>query len=178
LTGRVEEFERRTPVSAMARAALENALPACWIDAVFAAHRQQQYARELLFSTVVDLMTLVCLGLRPSLHAAARQMTDLPVSLASLYDKVNHTEPAILRALVRGGAEQLAPVMAAVAAGVGSLPGWCTQLAKAMVRCLTLIAAALRQCTTADSRPATTYRRGAASCRVVARRAAPFAGHA
>ena len=82
----------------MARIASERALPAGWVDEVFEAHREHQYARELLFSTVVELMTLVCLGLRPSLHAAARQMLSLPVSLASLYDKVNHTEPAILRA--------------------------------------------------------------------------------
>jgi len=47
----------------------------------------------------VELMTLVSLGLRPSLHAAARTMETLPVSLAALYDKVNRTEPAILRAL-------------------------------------------------------------------------------
>jgi hypothetical protein len=29
---------------------------------VFEAHRQRQYARELLFSTVVELTTLVSLG--------------------------------------------------------------------------------------------------------------------
>ena len=79
--------------------------------------------RELLFSTVVEVMTLVSLGLRPSLHAAARATPGLPVSLASLYDKVNHTEPAILEALVRGSAERLAPVVAAVGQGA-SLPGW------------------------------------------------------
>ena len=88
----------------MAQTALKHALPAGWIDAVFEEHREWQYSRELLFSTVVELTTLVSLGLRPSLHAAARQMPTLPVSLASLYDKVNHTEPAILRALVRGSA--------------------------------------------------------------------------
>ena len=59
-------------------------------------------------------MTLVSLGLRPSLHAAAQAMPALPVSLSSLYDKVNHTEPAVLQALVRGSAERLAPVVAAV----------------------------------------------------------------
>ena len=105
-------FEQHAPASVMARTALEHAFPADWIDAVFEAERQRQYSRELLFSTVVELMTLVSLGLRPSLHAAARQMGDLPVSLASLYDKVNHTEPGILRALVRGSAQRLAPVMA------------------------------------------------------------------
>lgn len=107
----------------MARTALEHALPADWIDAVFEAERQRQYSRELLFSTVVELMTLVSLGLRPSLHAAARQMGDLPVSLASLYDKVNHTEPGILQALVQGSARRLAPVMAGVGA-CPALPGY------------------------------------------------------
>ncbi len=63
---------------------------------VFETHRRRQYSREMLFSTLVELTTLVSLGLRPSLHAAARQMPLLPVSLASLYDKVNHTEPGVL----------------------------------------------------------------------------------
>ncbi len=100
-------------------------MPAGWVDEVFEADRQKPYARELLFSTVVELMTLVCLGLRPSLHAAARQMAALPVSLAALYDKVNHTEPGVLRALIRGSAERLAPLMAAVGhGGPAGLPGW------------------------------------------------------
>jgi IS4 transposase len=119
----LERFERHAPAGMMARMALEHALPASWVDAVFEAHRQKQYARELLFSTVVELTTLVSLGLRPSLHAAARQMPTLPVSLGSLYDKVNHTEPGILRAWVRGSAERLAPVMAALSPEA-SLPGW------------------------------------------------------
>ena len=120
----LERFERHAPASVMARLALEHVLPAGWVDEVFEAHRQQQYSRELLFSTVVELTTLVSLGLRPSLHAAARQMPALPVSLTSLYEKVNHTEPGILRALVRGSAERLGPVMAAVGRGADSLPGW------------------------------------------------------
>jgi len=119
----MERFEQHAPAGVMARMALEHALPAGWVDEVFEAHRQRQYSRELLFSTVVELTTLVSLGLRPSLHAAARQMPSLPVSLASLYDKVNHTEPAILRALVRGSAERLAPVLAALDCPA-SLPGW------------------------------------------------------
>ena len=68
-------------------------------------------------------MTLVCLGLRPSLHTAMRQVPSLPVSLASLDDKGNHTEPTILRALTRGSAERLAPVLAALSRPA-SLPGW------------------------------------------------------
>jgi hypothetical protein len=44
---------------------------------LFEQHRQRQYTRELLFSTVVDLMALVALGLRPSLHAAAQASDEL-----------------------------------------------------------------------------------------------------
>lgn len=115
-------FEKHAPVSVMARVAMERALDARWIDEVFEAHRQRQYSRELLFSTVVELTSLVSLGIRPSLHAAAKQ-ADLAVSLAALYDKIKRTEPAILRGLVQGSAERLAPVVQAMQPPA-SLPGW------------------------------------------------------
>ena len=69
-------------------------------------------------------MTLVVLGLRPSLHAAARKAEHLPVSLAALHGKVNRTEPGVLRALVQGSAARLEPVAAAIGSGAASLPGW------------------------------------------------------
>ncbi|MHA6892733.1 transposase, partial [Ralstonia pseudosolanacearum] len=46
----------------MAGLALERALPATWVDEVFEVHRDRQYPRELMFSTIVELMTLVTLG--------------------------------------------------------------------------------------------------------------------
>jgi len=39
----LERFERQAPASVMARAALEHALPAGWVDEVFEAHRERQY---------------------------------------------------------------------------------------------------------------------------------------
>src|SRR3954469_9504281 len=57
----LERFEQRAPASVMARVALEYAVPSEWIDAVFEEHRQRQYSRELLFSTVIELVTLVSL---------------------------------------------------------------------------------------------------------------------
>src|SRR5215210_6808246 len=122
-TSVLEQFERHAPASVMARVALEYALPSEWIDVVFEEHRQRQYSRELLFSTVIEAVTLVSLGLRPSLHAAARTLETLPVSMGALYDKVKRTEPAILRALVRGSAERLGSVAAGWSRGP-SLPGW------------------------------------------------------
>jgi IS4 transposase len=93
------------------------------VDEIFEVERQRQYSRELLFSTVVNLVSLVSLGLRPSLHAAAKQAKDLPVSLAALYDKVKRTEPAIMRGLVAGSAERLTPVMK-ILERPATLPGW------------------------------------------------------
>jgi IS4 transposase len=119
----VDRFEEHAPASVMARLALEQALPTKWIDEVFEQCRRRQYPRELMFSTIVELMTLVTLGLRPSLHAAARKMPTLPVSLAALYDKLRRTEPAVLRGLVQGCAQRLAPVAQEIDARV-SLAGW------------------------------------------------------
>lgn len=116
-------FEKKAPASVMAKLVLEQAIAAEWVDQVFEEHRQRQYPRELLFSTIVELMSLVSLGLRPSLHAAARQMDDLPVSLAALYDKVSRTEPALLRALVTGSAQRLAPTIEELGCSA-ILPGW------------------------------------------------------
>jgi IS4 transposase len=119
----LERFEKQAPASVMARIALEQAMPAGWIDEVFEANRQRQYPRELLFSTVVELMTLVSLGLQPSLHAAARKMEHLPVSLAALYDKVKRTELPLLRALVQGSSARLQPIAAALDVSA-CMPGW------------------------------------------------------
>ncbi|ATB41639.1 Mobile element protein [Cystobacter fuscus] len=61
LDAMVERFTQRGPITLMVRRTLEHALSSQWIDEVFEAHREQQYARELLFSTVVDWMGLVAL---------------------------------------------------------------------------------------------------------------------
>lgn len=108
----LQRFAEQAPVAVMARLGLQRALGADWVDEVFEQHRETQYTREVLFSTVVDLMSLVALGLRPSLHAAAKKAHALPVSITALYDKVNRTDPSVVRALVQGSAARLAPVMA------------------------------------------------------------------
>jgi len=56
----------------MARLLMQQALSPEWLDGLFEEKRQRQSTRERLFSTEVDLMALVALGLRPSLHAAAQ----------------------------------------------------------------------------------------------------------
>ena len=53
----------------------------------------------------------MALGLRPSLHAAAKDRDELKVSIQAIYDKVNHTEPQLVRALVQASRERLTPVV-------------------------------------------------------------------
>jgi IS4 transposase len=121
----VERFVKHSPITVMARLALERVLEPSWMDELFEEHRRRQYQRELLFSTVVDIVALVALGLRPSIHAAARTRESLGVSLTALYDKINHTEPALGRALVQQGARRLAPLVTQFREGQAPLcPGY------------------------------------------------------
>src|SRR5664279_5552629 len=106
-----ERFVAGAPTTVMAQLGFERILDPSWLDELFEEYRGRQYERELLFSTVVDIVALVALGLQPSVHAAARSRESLRVSLSALYDKLNHTEPALGRALVQQSAQRLAPVV-------------------------------------------------------------------
>lgn len=107
----VERCAKHSPVTVMARLALQRALEPAWIDALFERECGAQYTRELLFSTVVELMSVVAVGLRPSVHAAAQACPDLPVSIQALYDKIRRTEPNLVQALVAGSAERLGQIL-------------------------------------------------------------------
>ena len=111
LSAVIARFEEQAPLTVMARLTIQRALDPAWLDALFENERQRQYKRELLFSAVVDVMAEVALGLKPSVYAAARARPKLPVSITALYDKINHTDPELVRALVRGSAERFTPVL-------------------------------------------------------------------
>jgi Transposase DDE domain len=107
-----ERFVRETPETVMARAAMEHALAPSALDALFSDHAEQQYEKELLFSSVVDLMSVVVAKIRPSIHAAYRKVAEsLPVSMTAVYDKINGVEPAVMAALVKHTADRLGPVV-------------------------------------------------------------------
>jgi len=95
----LERFFKHSPAPVMARLALQRALEAAWIDELFELHRQSQYTRELLFSTTVEIMSLVAVGLRPSVHAAesAYQLT-----LAYLPPEESRAQAARCRTRMRG----------------------------------------------------------------------------
>lgn len=108
----VEKFVAKSPVTVMARAAMEHALAPEVLDEVFAQKAQTQYTRELLFSSVVELMGMVVGKIQPSIRAAYEAVADtLPVTLASVYNKINAAEPSVVAELVRTTAERLGRVV-------------------------------------------------------------------
>ena len=120
-----ERFMKGSPITVMAQLGLERVLDPSWLDEVFEEYRGRQYERELLFSTVVDVVALVALGMQPSVHAAARSREDVRVSLSALYEKINHTEPALGRAVVQQSAQRLTGVVEQFRAGQPALcPGY------------------------------------------------------
>jgi hypothetical protein len=115
-------FVKERPICVMARAVLERLFDASRLDALFARTAQSQYTREVLFSSVVQLMSEVVLGVHPTVHAAYQvNKATLGVSTTALYNKLDRVEPGVAAALVRDSAALAAPVIHALGA---SHPRW------------------------------------------------------
>src|SRR5260370_41676662 len=88
-----DRFVAKTPVSVMVRGTLEYALQPQPLDDLFRRHAEHQYTRDLLFSSVVDLLSLVVSRTHPSVHAAYQASPDeAAVSLPSVYNKLSGLE--------------------------------------------------------------------------------------
>jgi len=115
-------FVKERPICVMARAVLERLLDAPRIDDLFARTAEHQYTRELLFSSLVQLMSEVVLGIHPTVHAAYKANKDgIGVSTTALYNKLDRVEPGVSAALVHDAAELAEPLVKALGA---SYPRW------------------------------------------------------
>jgi IS4 transposase len=107
-----DRFVAKSPVSVIVRGTLEYALQPQLLDDLFLRTAQHQYPRDLLFSSVVDLVGLVVSGTHASVHAAYQASPqEIAVSLTSVYNKLNGLEPTLSAALVRHTRQQLEPVL-------------------------------------------------------------------
>jgi IS4 transposase len=105
-------FVQQRPIGVMARAIVERFFEAEHLDALFRRTAIEQYERNLLFSSVVDLMQSVVLGVEPSVFAAFRKRRNtLPVNDDSVYNKVKGMELGVSAAVVRDSAERAALVI-------------------------------------------------------------------
>ena len=115
-------FVKERPICVMARASVERLLDAQRLNALFARTAERQYTRELLFSSLVQLLSEVVLGVHPTVHAAYQANKDvIGVSTTALDNKLDRVEPGVSAALVRDSAGLAEPVVKALRA---SHPRW------------------------------------------------------
>jgi DDE family transposase len=126
----MQRFIVGSPIPVMFRAAMEFAFPDTVLDRVFREHAQRQYEDQLLFSTVVKVLSLVvCRGRKSVNEAYAAVREEAAVSVQALYDKLKKTEPAVTGALVRESFLRLRPVMRKLKAQRSPLlPGYRTKI--------------------------------------------------
>ena len=97
-----EQFVNESPLSVMSRATIEYAFPASFLDGLFERTAELGYTKELLFSTTADLMSLVVCGRVPHVQSAYQRIRErVPVTLKSVYEKLQHLETEVSAALVR-----------------------------------------------------------------------------
>src|ERR671910_520455 len=109
-----ERFAQDAPLAVMAQGVMENALN----------------PQMLLFSTIVDLMSVVVCRIRPSIHAAFQARAEtIGATIDAVYDKLDGTETAVAAALVHAVAARLTPVIDAMGGGRADwLPGYRVRL--------------------------------------------------
>jgi hypothetical protein len=108
----LERFVERSPACVMVRGTMENVVTPDVLDRVFEESAQRQYCRELLFSSIVDLLGLVATGTRKSVNDAYQAEKErFTVSIAAVYDKLQGVEVNVSRQMIRQTALRLAGVV-------------------------------------------------------------------
>jgi hypothetical protein len=117
-----ERFVEKSPITVIIRAMMEVVLVDNELDDLFNRTAQGGYTRELLFSTLVKMMTEVVCSTSQSIGSVYKEMaTSIGVSKTAVYDKLNRLEPGVSQALVRDTASKLEVIINTVGISVPSL---------------------------------------------------------
>jgi hypothetical protein len=125
-----ERFLTDSPLSVMARATIEHALSAAALDDLFERTAERGYTRELLFSTTVDVMSLVVCGKAPHVQSAFQRLRErVPVTLKCLYEKLQNLETTVSAGLVCSVADRCRALITALGGTCQALlPGYRVQI--------------------------------------------------
>lgn len=111
----LERFIEMSPIPVMVRTLLERVLTAEKLASCFERVKEKQYTRELLFSSIFELMSLVVTKTFPSINAAYQsQKVDIGVSITSVYNKLNGLETSVSAALVKDTAKEMSEMIHAL----------------------------------------------------------------
>src|SRR4051812_28012039 len=102
-----ERFILDAPMSVLFRFLMERALDPEELDRIFEDTATRQYTRELLFSSLVELIAVVVCRMKPSVRRAYLDSSGIAASLTAVYQKLKGTEPAVCRGMVRATARRL-----------------------------------------------------------------------
>ncbi|MBN4055247.1 transposase [bacterium AH-315-K03] len=81
------------------------------LDVWFGENSDKQYARELLFSTLFDLMGMVVFKVFPSVNSAYQSKAEtISVSVASIYNKLSGIEISTISSLVQDTSNEMAEI--------------------------------------------------------------------
>jgi IS4 transposase len=117
-----ELFVEKSPVTVIIRAMMEVVLADDFLDNLFDATAQKGYTRELLFSTLVKMMTKVVCSTSQSIGSVYKAMAEeIGVSKTSVYDKLNRLEPCVSQALIRETALKMKAIIDTVGGSSTSL---------------------------------------------------------
>lgn len=107
----LERFILDAPMPVLFRLLMERALDPHELDRIFENTANKQYTRELLFSSVVDLIASVVCRAKPSVRRAYLDSSGIVTSLTAVYEKLKGTETTVCRALVQVTANRLVEVV-------------------------------------------------------------------
>jgi hypothetical protein len=142
-----DAFVQHSPISVMMRGLMERVLQPEKVDEIFARHGKLQYQRELMFSSLVNMMSLVVSGIHPSVNAAYQaKATELNVTRWAVYSKLNGMETAVSQGLLRETASELGELIRQMGgAATPLLPGYAARIFDGNAECC--------NATTAESTP-------------------------
>jgi hypothetical protein len=107
-----EPFLAASPLSVMACGLIEHTLAPTDLDRLFEEHAKKQYTRQVTFSSLIQLMSLVVCGKQPSLHSAYQaDAVAVAASLTAVYNKLHRIEDSISALLVEQTAARLSPLV-------------------------------------------------------------------
>jgi IS4 transposase len=96
----LDRFVQKSPTTVMVRGLLEQLLNPEKLDRWFEDTRRHQYTRDILFSSLVELMLQVVCKTQASVHAGYRH-ANMAASIVAVYAKLKGVELTTSQALVR-----------------------------------------------------------------------------
>lgn len=118
----LQRFIDQAPIAVMVQATAARAIGESTLNDIFERHADAQYTRDLTFSALARLLTQVVFCTYPSVHAAYRENKEIPVSVTSVYNKLNGLGTVVSRALVTETACSMDEILASLPADRAAEP--------------------------------------------------------